>query len=180
MTVPPIRKAGTPISVIATEAVLAAALIFAGGLFAGCGNNVNASSAGPRPAMKVAVVKAEQSDVPLSGEWVGTLDGFVNAQIQPQANGYLILQNYREGSQVEKGQVLFEIDPRPFTAALQQAQGQLGQAQAQLSSRADQRESRYALGGGSSNCEKPTRQRHPAKGSGRSCCAVGRGCRRDG
>ena len=133
MTVPPIRKAGTPISVIATEAVLAAALIFAGGLFAGCGNNVNASSAGPRPAMKVAVVKAEQSDVPLSGEWVGTLDGFVNAQIQPQANGYLILQNYREGSQVEKGQVLFEIDPRPFTAALQQAQGQLGQAQAQLS-----------------------------------------------
>src|ERR1035441_9973262 len=133
MTVPPIRKAGTPISVIATEAVLAAALIFAGGLFAGCGNNVNASSAGPRPAMKVAVVKAEQSDVPLSGEWVGTLDGFVNAQIQPQANGYLILQNYREGSQVEKGQVLFEIDPRPFAAALQQAQGQLGQAQAQLS-----------------------------------------------
>jgi membrane fusion protein (multidrug efflux system) len=83
--------------------------------------------------MKVAVIKAVQTDVPLTGEWVGTLDGYVNAQIQPQANGYLIRQNYREGSQVEKDQVLFEIDPRPFEAALQQAQGQLGQAQAQLS-----------------------------------------------
>jgi membrane fusion protein (multidrug efflux system) len=56
----------------------------------------------------------------------------VNAQIQPQANGYLIRQDYREGSQVHEGQVLFEIDPRPFEASLQQAQGQLGQAQAQL------------------------------------------------
>ena len=71
MTVPPIRKAGTPISVIATEAVLAAALIFAGGLFAGCGNNVNASSAGPRPAMKVAV---ECSD-PLPAQRYITLFG---------------------------------------------------------------------------------------------------------
>lgn len=67
-----------------------------------------------------------------NGEWVGTLDGYVNAQIQPQANGYLIRQNYREGSQVHEGEVLFEIDPRPFEAALEQAQGQLGQAQAQL------------------------------------------------
>ncbi len=105
---------------------------FGTGLLTGCGKNVGASSAGPQPAMKVTVVKAKRSDVALTGEWVGTLDGFVNAQIQPQANGYLIRQNYREGSQVEKGQVLFEIDPRPFEAALQQAQGQLGQAQAQL------------------------------------------------
>jgi membrane fusion protein (multidrug efflux system) len=82
--------------------------------------------------MRVTVVKAEQSNVPLTGEWVGTLDGYVNAQIQPQANGYLIRQDYREGSQVQEGQVLFEIDPRPFEAALEQAQGQLGQAQAQL------------------------------------------------
>src|ERR1039458_5714439 len=147
----------------ARTALLKTALItaFAGtsllttGLLEGCGKSVGATASVPAPVMKVTVVKVEQSDVPLSGEWVGTLDGFVNAQIQPQANGYLILQNYREGSQVEKGQVLFEIDPRPFTAALQQAQGQLGQAQAQLSSRADQRESRYALGGGSSHCEKP-------------------------
>jgi membrane fusion protein (multidrug efflux system) len=82
--------------------------------------------------MKVTVVSAAQSDVPVTGEWVGTLDGYVNAQIQPQANGYLIRQDYREGSEVQEGQVLFEIDPRPFEAALQQAQGQLGQAQAQL------------------------------------------------
>jgi membrane fusion protein (multidrug efflux system) len=101
-------------------------------MLSGCGKNVSASSSAVPPAMKVTVVKAEQSDVPLTGEWVGTLDGYVNAQIQPQANGYLISQNYREGSQVEKGQVLFEIDPRPFEAALEQAKGSLGQAQAQL------------------------------------------------
>jgi membrane fusion protein (multidrug efflux system) len=82
--------------------------------------------------MPVSVVKIHQGDVPLTGEWVGTLDGYVNAQIQPQASGYLIRQNYREGSQVAKNQILFEIDPRPFQAALQQAEGQLGQAQAQL------------------------------------------------
>jgi membrane fusion protein (multidrug efflux system) len=82
--------------------------------------------------MPVTVVRVAQADVPLTNEWIGTLDGNVNAQIQPQANGYLVRQNYREGSQVSKGQVLFEIDPRPFQAALLQAQGQLGQAQAQL------------------------------------------------
>lgn len=98
----------------------------------GCDKNAGATATGARPPMKVSVVKAEQSNVPLTGEWVGTLDGFVNAQIQPQASGYLIRQNYREGSQVEKDQVLFEIDPRPFEAILQQAEGQLGQAQAQL------------------------------------------------
>ena len=81
---------------------------------------------GPMP---VDVVTVQQSDVPVSNEWVGTLDGFVNAQIQPQVSGYLIKQNYREGSVVQKGQVLFEIDPRPFQAALQQAEGQVGQAQ---------------------------------------------------
>jgi membrane fusion protein (multidrug efflux system) len=68
----------------------------------------------------------------VTNEWVGTLDGYVNAQIQPQANGYLVSQNYREGSEVKKDQVLFEIDPRPFEAAVQQAEGQLGQAKAQL------------------------------------------------
>jgi membrane fusion protein (multidrug efflux system) len=82
--------------------------------------------------MPVSVVRVQQADVPLTGEWVGTLDGFVNAQIQPQVSGYLIRQNYREGSFVSKGQVLFEIDPRPFQAAVDQAQGQLGQAQAQV------------------------------------------------
>lgn len=73
-----------------------------------------------------------QKDIPIYGEWVGTLDGYVNAQIQPQVTGYLIKQNYREGSFVHKGDVLFEIDPRPFQALLDQAKAQLGQAEAQL------------------------------------------------
>jgi membrane fusion protein (multidrug efflux system) len=78
--------------------------------------------------MPVDVVTVQQSNVPLTNDWVGTLDGYVNANIQPQVTGYLIKQDYREGSVVKRGQVLFEIDPRPFQAALQQAEGQLGQA----------------------------------------------------
>ncbi|WP_420237054.1 efflux RND transporter periplasmic adaptor subunit [Telmatobacter bradus] len=90
------------------------------------------SVAGAPPSLEVAVATAEQRDVPIYGEWVGNLDGFVNAQIQPQVSGYLIRQDYHEGQQVHKGQVLFEIDERPFQAALDQAQGQLAQARAQL------------------------------------------------
>ncbi len=82
--------------------------------------------------MPVSVVPVQQADVPLTGEWVGTLDGYVNAQIQPQVSGYLIRQLYREGAPVSKGQVLFQIDPRPFQATVEQAQGQVGQAQGQL------------------------------------------------
>ncbi len=82
--------------------------------------------------MPVFVAAVRQADVPLTGEWVGTLDGYVNAQIQPQVSGYLIRQLYREGSPVAKGQVLFQIDPRPLQAALEQAQGQVGQARGQL------------------------------------------------
>jgi membrane fusion protein (multidrug efflux system) len=65
-------------------------------------------------------------------EWVATLDGYVNAQVRPQVSGYIIKQNYKEGSLVRKGEVLFEIDPRPFQAALDRAKGDLAQAQAQL------------------------------------------------
>jgi len=70
--------------------------------------------------------------VPIYSEWVAILDGYVNAQIQPHVAGYIIRQNYKEGSVVRKGEVLFEIDPRPFKAALDQAKGQLAQAEAQL------------------------------------------------
>src|SRR5262245_65490453 len=87
-------------------------------------------SAPPPPVVEVATVV--QKDTPIYGEWVATLDGFVNAQIQPRVAGYVIQQNYTEGSLVKKGQVLFEIDPRPFTAALDQAKAQLAQAEAQL------------------------------------------------
>ena len=110
----------------------AGVLVIASAMLTGCASKTVSAKSAARGPMPVTVVKAERTDVPLTGEWVGTLDGYVNAQIQPQANGYLVRQNYREGAQVEKGQVLFEIDPRPFEAALHQAEGQLGQAQAQL------------------------------------------------
>jgi RND family efflux transporter MFP subunit len=100
-------------------------------LITGCSEK----KAPPPPAMgpmPVSVINATPTDVALTDEWVGTLDGYVNAQIQPQVSGYLITQNYREGAQVSKGQVLFQIDPRPFQAALDQTQGALAQAQAQL------------------------------------------------
>jgi RND family efflux transporter MFP subunit len=96
----------------------------------GCGNATKASAPPPPPAVEVADVI--QKDVPIYGEWIATLDGFVNAQIQPHVSGYLIKQNYKEGALVRKGDVLFEIDPRPFKAALDQAKGQLAQAEAQL------------------------------------------------
>jgi membrane fusion protein, multidrug efflux system len=82
--------------------------------------------------LPVSYVTVERKDVPLHGEWVGTMDGFVNAQIQPQVTGYLVEQTYREGSPVSKDQVLFQIDPRPFQAVLDQAKGQLAQAKGQV------------------------------------------------
>jgi RND family efflux transporter MFP subunit len=90
------------------------------------------SAAGPPPPPEVQVVPVEQRDVPIYHEWIGTLDGLVNAAIRAQVAGYLLQQNYSEGSFVRKGQLLFEIDARPFDAALAQAQGQLSQAKGQL------------------------------------------------
>ena len=95
----------------------------------GCSKKeVRAEAAAP----EVEVADIVQQDVPLYSEFVSTLDGYVNAQIQPQVTGYLMTQNYREGTVVQKGQVLFQIDPRPFQAALEQTKGQLAQAEAQL------------------------------------------------
>jgi membrane fusion protein (multidrug efflux system) len=88
---------------------------------------------GARPsAPDVEVVQVEQEDVPIYGEWIGTLDGLVNADVRAQVTGYLLKQGYREGAFVTQGQLLFQIDPRPFQAALDQAQGQLAQAKAAL------------------------------------------------
>src|SRR5271163_3713229 len=87
---------------------------------------------GPPPTPDVQVVQVEQKDVPIYGEWIGTLDGYTNADVRAQVAGYLIKQGYQEGSLVKAGQLLFQIDPRPFQAALDQAQGQLAQATAQL------------------------------------------------
>jgi RND family efflux transporter MFP subunit len=98
---------------------------------AGCTRETSAAGPPRPPAVEVATV--EQRDVPVYREWIGTMDGMVNAAIKAEVSGYLLSQDYAEGSFVRKGQLLFEIDPRPFQAALDQAQGQLAQAKGQLS-----------------------------------------------
>ncbi len=117
-----------------------AALVLAAALLLAACSAKSASQAGqPAPPPDVGVVGVQQRDVPVYGDWVATLDGYVNANIQPQVSGYLVRQDYHEGSFVRKDEVMFEIDPRPFQAALDharaqlaQARGQLAQAQAQL------------------------------------------------
>jgi membrane fusion protein (multidrug efflux system) len=89
-----------------------------------------AHAAAPLP--EVAVTQVEQRDVPIYSEWIGTLDGMVNAEIKAQVTGYLMSKNYTEGSFVRKGQLLFEIDPRPLQAALDQAKGDLARAEGQV------------------------------------------------
>jgi membrane fusion protein (multidrug efflux system) len=97
-------------------------------LLTGCGEKKAAAPAAP----VVEVANVVVQDVPIVREWVGTTDGLVNAKINAQVQGYLIKQNYQEGSEVKKGQVLFEIDPRPFQAALEQAKGELAIAEGQF------------------------------------------------
>jgi RND family efflux transporter MFP subunit len=89
-------------------------------------------AAGGPGSPDVEVVQVEQKDVPIFGEWIGTLDGFTNADVRAQVTGYLMRQGYQEGAFVKQGQLLFQIDPRPFQAALDQAAGQLAQAKASL------------------------------------------------
>lgn len=96
----------------------------------GCSAKATAPSGFPPP--QVEVVAVDQKDIPSYREWIGTLDGYVNAAIKAQVTGYLLRQDYVEGSFVKQGQLLFEIDPRPFQAAVDQAEGQLAQAQGQL------------------------------------------------
>src|SRR5579871_1422513 len=92
----------------------------------------SSSGAVTPPATNVKVAQVAQKDVPIYREWIGTLDGLVNADIKAQVSGYLVEQAYTEGSFVKKGQLLFQIDPRPFDAALDQARGHLAQSQGQL------------------------------------------------
>src|SRR5256885_12276776 len=109
------------------------ALLFVGGLslpLAGCTGSTKAASTPPPAVVQVATVV--QQDTPIYSEWVATLFRSINAQIQPRVAGYLIKQDYKEGSVVRKGQVVFEVDPRQFKAALDQAKAQLAQAEAQL------------------------------------------------
>jgi membrane fusion protein (multidrug efflux system) len=103
-----------------------------------------ASGAAIEAPPDVLVAEVEQQDLPIYGEWIGTLSGQVNANVQAQVSGYLLKRDYQEGSTVRTGQLLFEIDPRPFQAALDQAEGQLAQAVAQLAN-AEAVQHRYQL-----------------------------------
>jgi len=84
----------------------------------------------------VEVTQVQKEDIPIYGEWIGTLDGLVDADVRAQVTGYLLKQGYQEGAPVKQGQLLFQIDPRPFQAVLDQAQGQLAQANAALANAA--------------------------------------------
>ena len=103
-------------------------VLLAGLLLFGCGKEQKVQPQAPI----VEVVEVTQKDVPVYSEWVGTLDGIVNATIRAQVQGYLIKQNYKEGDFVHKSQVLFEIDPREYQAALDQARSALQQSKAAL------------------------------------------------
>ena len=108
----------------------AVCLVALGLVFAGTQLKRSGAPQGGSP--DVEVVQVEQKDVPIIGEWIGTLDGLVNADVRAQVTGYLLRQGYQEGAFVKKGELLFEIDPRPFQAVVDQAQGQLEQATAML------------------------------------------------
>jgi RND family efflux transporter MFP subunit len=125
------RKALTLTAVTAGLAIVALVLFAA--------RSTKPAAAAPRP-LDVQVVTVEQKDVPVYSEWIGSTDGAVNAEIKAQITGYLLHQTYKEGAFVKKGELLFEIDPKPFAAALDQAnakvlqfEGQVAQATSQIS-----------------------------------------------
>src|SRR3984893_12044349 len=120
-----LRKNKVLISIVAGSIVVVLSVLI------GAGRSAKPAQAAPRQ-LDVQVVQVEQRDVPIYSEWIGTTDGMVNADIKAQVSGYLLRQDYKEGSFVKKGQLLFEIDSRPFQAAVDQAHGQVAQFQGQL------------------------------------------------
>ncbi len=112
--------------------IAAALCVLVLGLIVGAMRPKHVSGAQPGGPSDVEVVQVERKDVPIYSEWIGTLDGFTNADVRAQVTGYLLRQAYQEGAFVKEGQLLFEIDPRPFQAVLDQAEGQLAQAKALL------------------------------------------------
>jgi RND family efflux transporter MFP subunit len=102
------------------------------GLIVGAMRPRRVSGAPPSVSPDVEVAQVEQKDVPIFREWMGTLDGSTNADVRAQVTGYIVRQAYQEGAFVKRGQLLFEIDPNPFQATLDQAQGQLAQAKGLL------------------------------------------------
>jgi RND family efflux transporter MFP subunit len=115
------RLGGGPVATVSLLALAACRATYA-----------EAPKAPPTAPPEVSVITVVPERVALTSEWIATLDGFVNAQIRPQVSGYLVQRNYREGAAVHKGDVLFEIDPRPLNAVLNQAMAQVAQAEAQL------------------------------------------------
>src|ERR1700733_12263805 len=133
-----------------SESLLVAAVAFQ---LTGCGR-ISAGAAESAPT-EVEVAAVEQRDIPVYREWIGTLDGQVNAAIRSQVTGYLLTQDYAEGSFVRKGQLLFQIDPRPLQAAADQAKGQLAQANGQLAqARAQYQQSEAQLASAEANQRK--------------------------
>jgi membrane fusion protein (multidrug efflux system) len=110
--------------------VLAAVIFLTLVASTGCSRASSAPKQAPPPSVEVAPVV--QKDVPIYREWIGNLEGYVNADIKAQVSGYLVQQAYTEGAPVKSGQLLFQIDPRPFQSALDQTKGQLAQAEGQL------------------------------------------------
>jgi len=113
-------------------------------LFGACDNK---EAAAPPPPADVLVTEAATRDVPVYREWIGTLDGSENSEIRARVTGYLLKRNYAEGALVKKGDLLFEIDPRPFEAALEEAKSQLEQGKAlQLATEAEYNRSKELFG----------------------------------
>ena len=106
-------------------------------LLLGAGSGLGCESAEPehKRLPEVVVAKVTQQDVPLYADWIGTAEGFNNATIRPQVKGYLLKIDYKQGTVVDSGTLLFEIDPREFKAELDSAKGQLGEAKANLAKR---------------------------------------------
>src|SRR3989454_488679 len=124
-----LRKMLSKHKLLISTTIIAIGLVL--GVLIVAGRSNKPAQAAPRP-LEVEVIQVEQKDVPVYSEWIGTTDGMVNADIKAQVTGYLLRQDYKEGSFVNKGQLLFEIDPRPFQATLDQASGQVAQFQGQL------------------------------------------------
>src|SRR4029077_16787626 len=97
-------------------------------LVIGCGKGAPP----PPPPVEVLVAESGRQDVPVTGDWVGTTDGYINAQIRAKVQGYLLKQGYRDGSTVKAGQLLYQLDPRQYQADLDKAAGDLSQAKANL------------------------------------------------
>jgi membrane fusion protein, multidrug efflux system len=107
-------------------------------LVVGCGK----TAPPPPPPIEVLVAEVVRQDVPVTGDWVGTTDGYINAQIRAKVQGYLLKQGYRDGSSVKTGQLLYQLDPRQYQADLDKAVGDLAQAKANLL-RSQQNEAKY-------------------------------------